>query len=231
LSEPTEAPARPRWHWALATTQHTQARMREQQPAADRSEGSPLQFSIRTLLLATAAVAILVVVCQRVGPVWGASIIWFLVLVAAHVAANAHGTRQTGRASLDLDRLDLDRAGGAEAIDDASSQAREARRRHDAIAHAAPITRLGICHGPAGRVLLCVITVGAALGAIIGTLGLVFLTTAETSGILLGVVSTAVLGGFLGFACGSFVLVMSRAFHEAVQDPNIVATCRRGEMA
>lgn len=207
--------------------------MREQRPANDHSDASPLQFSLRTLLLATAAVAVLVVVCQRVGPMWGASIIWFLVLVAAHVAANARGTRQTRRGQLDLN------GSGDPSISDAAIHQDELSREHsagvrhnaDASRHAAPVTRLGICYGPAGRVLLCVITIGSALGAIVGTVGLVFLTNADTSGILLGVVSAAVLGGILGFACGSFVLVMSRAVHEAVQDPSTVAAYRRGETA
>jgi hypothetical protein len=207
--------------------------MREQPPANDRADASPLQFSLRTLLLATAVVAVLVVVCQCVGPIWGAAIIWTLVLAAAHVAATARGTRQTRRTQLDLDGATDPAATDDVMRDNASHRQYPAHRRHnaDTSMHAAPVTRLGICYGPAGRVLLCVITVGSALGAIVGTVGLVFLTNAETSGILLGVVSAAVLGGILGFACGSFVLVMSRAFHEAVQDPSTVAAYRRGETA
>lgn len=202
--------------------------MREPPPEADKSETTPLQFSLRALLLATAAVAVLVVVCQRVGPVWGTAIIWFLVMVAAHVAANTRGTLQTRRA-----QQDVEREFAAKASNDASLQVRHSvdRRHADASAHAAPITRLGICHGPAGRVLLCVITLGSALGATVGAFGLMFLTSAGASGVLLGVISAAVLGGFLGFASGSFVLVTSRAFHEAVQEPNIVAANRRGETA
>jgi len=201
--------------------------MTEQQPHTD---AGPLQFSIRTLLLATAAVAVLVVVCQRIGPVWGTALIWFLILVAAHVAANARGIRQSRRAPLDLDGVGVTE--NASANNDASGDNALMRRRIaniDASKHAAPVTRLGISYGPAGRVLLCVITIGSALGATIGTVGLVFLTEANTSGILLGVISASVLGGILGFACGSFVLVMSRAFHEAAQDPSIVAAYRRGE--
>jgi hypothetical protein len=201
--------------------------MREQRPATCRPDASPLQFSIRSLLLAMTAVAVLVVVWQRVGAVWGASIVWFLVLVAAHVAANAHGSRQTRRA-----RSELQPDEGAAPIDGPAKRENTGRGLvADASMHSAPITRLGVCHGPAGRVLLCVITASSAVGAVVGTVGFVFLTTAETSGILLGVVSASILGGFLGFACGSFVLVMSRAFHEAVQDPSIVAAYRRGETA
>jgi hypothetical protein len=204
--------------------------MREQQPAADHADVRPLQFSMRTLLLSMAGVAVLVVVCQRIGPLWGTALVWFLILVAAHVAANSRGARPTRRPP--SNRNDV--AENASGYDDASRDNTLTRKRTssaDASKHSAPVTRLGISYGPAGRVLLCVITIGAALGATIGTVGLVFLTNASTSGILLGVISASVLGGILGFACGSFVLVMSRAFHEATQDPSTVAAYRRGETA
>jgi len=60
----------------------------------------------------------------------------------------------------------------------------------------------------------------AAAGLIFGTVALLLATRAGFGGIILGALSAAVLGGFLGFTSGSFLMVATRAFREAtVESP------------
>ena len=55
------------------------------------------QFGMRAMLLWVAALAALFAVLGKVEPVWQVVIVWFVVLAAAHVVANAWGSRFGGR--------------------------------------------------------------------------------------------------------------------------------------
>ncbi len=165
------------------------------------TDNAPLQFGMRTLLLVPVICAAVMMVWQHGGPMWGATVVWFLVLLAAHVAANAHGTRQT-------------RAATAALADESPDEAHRRSLTAAAEIRFAPDTRLRHRLGP-GRVLSLVTAAGAIVGLLVGTTALAFFTLADEGGLLLGAISSAVLGGFLGYATGSFTIVASRAFREA----------------
>jgi len=170
-----------------------------------RADPARLQFGTRGLLVGTAVCAVLVLVFQRLGPVWGTSAAWFLMLAAAHVLANVHGSRRLA------DRESLDGAADPAILDLSSPDARER-----AIL-CAPATRLRDCRG-LGRVLLAVTSLAAVAGLVLGTVALVMATRADAWGIALGGVSAGILGGFLGFVSASFVIVATRSFREATNE-------------
>jgi len=174
-------------------------------PTTDRPDASVLQFGTRTLLVGTALCALLVLVLQHVNALLGMTILWFLVLVAAHVAANARGahkSRQTSRS----ERPEMTDA-------DSSWSPRPA----DVALVCAPATRLRD-HRRFGRMLLIVTAATACVGWLAGTAALVLATRADAGGIVLGGISAAVLGGFLGFVSASFAMVATRSFREAVHE-------------
>ena len=170
----------------------------------DRSETRPPQFTTRTLLAGTAACALLVVVLQAVGLVWGAAIIWFLLLIAAHVAGNLHGSHR------DLDAAGIAPRGAADRASPISGGPGIA-------AACAPATRLRFSKG-FGRALLVLTIATAVAGWLFGTAVLLLLTRADAGGVLLGGLSAGILGGFLGFVAGSFAMVATRAFREAAHE-------------
>lgn len=178
----------------------------------DDADRSPLQFTTRSLFLAVAVCALVLVVFDQAGAVWGVASVWFLILVAAHVGANVRGSRE------------LDASSAAIAADENAGHGRPARREPPTVDYA-PATQLRATTGP-GRVLAFVIASGAALGLILGTLALALATRTDYSGIVLGGFSAGVLGGILGFVTGSFVIVSSRAFQEAARDPRSGARVR-----
>src|SRR5690349_7963308 len=58
----------------------------------------PVQFKLKSLLVALTLIALVFAVVGRVSFVWGAALVWMALLIAAHVAANAMGTRATAMA-------------------------------------------------------------------------------------------------------------------------------------
>jgi hypothetical protein len=166
---------------------------------SSRPRFNPLQFGTRTLFAAVAAFAVLVVVLEHVGTIWAVVIVWFLVLIAAHVAANVRGSFYSSEREKRASRAEEDAFASASI---------------GALIRFAPATRLRVSRG-FGRVLVAVTGVCAALGLISGTVVLLLATRAGFGGIVLGALSAAVLGGLLGFTSGSFVMVATRAFREA----------------
>ena len=188
--------------------------MNDKQPC-HRVDRKQLQFGTRTLLLGIAACAVLLVVLQHVGPVWGLMILWFLVLAAAHVAANARGSRHLADAC---------------APDRARTNADEfsAVSRQPAVALCfAPATGLRDSKG-FGRMLLAVTASSATVGLLCETTALLLLTQANVGGVVLGGISAAILSGFLGFTTGSFVMVATRSFQEAVHEQRGSGVVRAG---
>ncbi len=170
------------------------------EPGKEPTAKRTLQFGTRSLFLATAGCAIIALVFQRLGAVWGFGLVWFLVLAGAHVAANAFGTRQTADAAR-------------------REQTPGSPESHLDVARCcAPATPLRD-HRGFGRRLLIVTISAAAAGLLLGTTALVLLTPANVPGVVLGGVSAGILAGFLGFVAGSFVMVATRSFREAVDGP------------
>ena len=156
-----------------------------------------MQFSTRTLLGGIAGCAVLILVMQQVGAVWSTAIIWFLLLIVAHVAANVRGSRLSSDSGAPRPPAEISGSGSC-----------------DVAARFAPATRLRNSRR-FGRALLAVTSFMAAVGLLLGTGALILLTPADAGGIVLGGISAGVLGGLLGFVCASFAMVATGAFQEA----------------
>jgi hypothetical protein len=138
-------------------------------------------------------------VLSRVGPLWSAAIIWFLILAAGHVLGNVWGSHASRlRTSSD---------------DDQSGSAALQSPRPVTFA---PTTRL--CEkSQLGWIMPTVTIVAALIGGAAGGFALIWLHWGEVAlaGLLVGTISAAILGGFFGFLTSSFVEVSARAFNEA----------------
>lgn len=169
-------------------------------PSADEPDATlkPPQFTLRTLLLAMTALAGLLAVMTAVGSFWSMAILLVLALGAAHVVGNALGTKL--------------RAG--------------APRRHGPGERIAPRRTPPPRQPPSPKRLteparlhwinLATAVAGAAAGGYFGGSALAAsYPDATTAAVVLGVVSSAVLGGFAGFATSSFLFVMRQALSEA----------------
>ncbi|HEV3005744.1 MAG TPA: hypothetical protein VGX78_14855 [Pirellulales bacterium] len=164
--------------------------------------GRPFQFGLRTLLLWVAALAALFAVLGKVGPVWQVVIVWLLVLAAVHVLANAWGSR----------------AGAARHMPDPASDDKrgEAKSVAPCPPRFAPATRL--CEtARLGRTPLTVALVGVLVGGSLGTLvfALVSWERSGYGGVIVAGISSAVVGGFLGFLSSSFLQTAVQALREA----------------
>jgi hypothetical protein len=169
-------------------------------PAASEPDAAlrPPQFTLRTLLVTMTAVAILMGVMTAVGSFWSLGLLLLLALVGAHVIGNAVGTRLRDRAP---------RRGSA---DDLPSEYRAAPPRE--IIAPQRLTQPARLHW----INLVMAVLGAGMGSYFGGAALASgYPDAPLSAVVLGYVSSAVLGGFAGFATSSFVSVMRQALSEA----------------
>lgn len=183
---------------------HESTNSSEHDPAQHQPIEAP-RFSLRTMLVVVALLSMLFALMSVLETVYSVILIWSLLLVAAHVAANAWGTRQRR----------LNEATGL-ATDPAP------QRAGTEIIHAAlaPATRLRERMG-IDRYMIAVTCLGAAAGGIAGGMILErqYWQTAGLAAILFGAGSSAVLGGFFGFLVSSFLRVTLKALHEATQEP------------
>jgi hypothetical protein len=146
-------------------------------------------------MLWTTAVAALLSVLMAVGAFWAVGLLFFLLLVAAHVLGNSVGTRL-----------------------------RDGRRPHAATLRTA-VPRVGMPLAPTGRLrerkrlhwINLVLTLAGALSA--GYFGGQALAEvypeAKPAAIVLAHVSSGVLGGFAMFVVTSFLAVVRQALSEA----------------
>lgn len=166
------------------------------------------------MFVGTALVSVLFAIMGVVGPVWSTFLVWFLLLVAAHVSGAVWGTRKALR-RIENDEHDR-RAPGWPSSDAATvagvsadgarlpGSCRGTRLRES--------TRLG---WPMIVTTAIGIVGGGALGA---TLLWLSLGGAGYTGVVLGSLSSAVVGGFLGFLTSSFFAVALNAWREAVRN-------------
>ena len=153
----------------------------------------PPQFTLRTLLVAMTALACLFAVMTAVGSVWSLAILLLLALVSAHVVGNAVGTKLRDRSA----RRPVFHPSAAPPRDFASPK----RLTEPARLHWITLVTSGG---------------GALAGGYFGGSALAnSYPDATTAAVVLGVASTAVLGGFAGFAASSFLAVMRQALSEA----------------
>ena len=187
-----------------------------QTPPAEHAHDAgpaPLQFRLKTLLILMALAAGLFAALQRVSAPLGAVLIWSVLLIAAHVMANALGTRSTAHAPTFARR----RTAIAENHDDEHHLEQQALES-DPQAAVVPTTRLGgnAAHGSA---IQHVIVFGAAVGSAVGTT-LIWRHNRDGldwSSFLLAACSSAVIGAFLTFLSSTCFHVTTRAWREAAR--------------
>ena len=134
------------------------------------------------------------------GALWSVVLVWFAVLIIAHVGANAWGSKipssQTVRPGDDAPPPMLVTRATVEQSCGKASRLREQ----------VSVRRTMIVAGGIGG-LLGGIGGAAALVASIGT--------APVAGLVLGTLSSCVIGGLLGFLTSTFVQITSSALREA----------------
>lgn len=163
----------------------------------------PWQFSLRQLLGWLAGLSALFAVLAAVGGALAAIIVWILVLIAVHVAANAWGTR-TWQPGTTRDE----------------PAAHCPPRRYDAahLAHAAPQSRISgeIC---VNWTMIGCTACGALAGLAVGgyVLLMAYGHTGKYGAIGFGATAATVLGAFLGFLSSSFLDVTLRTLWEATR--------------
>lgn len=163
-------------------------------PHAGASRTLRPQFTVRGLLLATGLIACVLGLYEILGPTPATICLWFLALVAAHVAGNYRGTRQRGQAVAEA-ASGRPSAGPAPRL-----RAPQRLQQRQALGWLAPgLSLLGAL----------VASASTAVG-----LGLLSGFALPWPGVALAAGSAAVLGGFFGFLLSSFLLVSFRALRE-----------------
>ena len=162
----------------------------------------PWQFGLRTLLVLMASASLLFLVMGMLGLVWSLVLVWLLVLVAGHVLGNTFGVRprrhnaagSSGELSFEAMPTNLPRPLAADPA--------AVRLRHKTIFR------------PLDFILIAAASVLAGgLGA--AALWATYWDRFGYSAIVVGAISSAVIGGFLGFLCVSFTRVALLAVGDA----------------
>ncbi len=155
------------------------------------------QFNLRTMFVATAVLA-LVFAAARYGG-WAGLFFaaTFAVLIAGHVLGNVLGTRLRDEVSPQWNPRPHTLT---PQIDRTSSRTVQ-RSLHE--------------RTPLGRIIHVITAGAAAVGAILGGLALRYWTGVGAAGWIVGTVSSAVLGGFVGFLLASFLEMTIRAWWQA----------------
>ena len=153
---------------------------------------------------------VLAVACAAIGWLglagWMAAVV-LLASVAMHVAGNALGTRMRETTDRDL----AARRAGVEPSPVILPAAPTHLERRSGLGLLVPVS--------AG--------IGAACGGAAGTLSLLFLTSSSAVGAALGGVSSAVIGGLLGFLAASFVEIVRTSIREAIEAERSTAAADR----
>lgn len=173
----------------------------ESSPDAAQAVLPPWQFRLRTMLVVVAALSGLFAVMHFIGAVWSAILAWFLVLAMAHVTANFWGTRVAPEAS--QQRVDEPLLVHAVSAADRKAMTGAVRLRESL---------------RPGWPMLAATIFGAILGGALGSIALVLLSLKQAGymGVIVGSVSAAAVGGFLGFLTSSFAEIALRAWKEAL---------------
>jgi hypothetical protein len=160
---------------------------------------------MRALFVFITLCCVLFALVEVLGQLWALAVGWLVLMTAAHVAGNVWGNRlrNAHAASRDLD---------------ASSDDAQWRHVRPAATGCAPAMRL--CERAAlGWTRVVVSTLLALAGGVLGV-GLLWIVgwgRMDYGSLLIGGVSAAVIGGFLGFLASSFLEVALRAWSEALR--------------
>lgn len=169
---------------------------------------APPRYGLRALLLSVTAISVLFALLRTIDAGLSAAIILLLVMIAAHVAATALGTKSRDRSQRTLPATrPLARQGSSSMLPTTAA---------DVAAAAAPGTRLGH-HAALGWMMIVVSALGGVAGALAGGWMLASHYSGRLAPLALGfgTLSSGVLGGFVGFFVCSCLGVFLRALGEA----------------
>jgi hypothetical protein len=154
-----------------------------------RRIGGAFQFRLRTLLLTVTLCGAACALMHAIGPVWSVGCSFLLLLATLHVVGNAIGTRLRDDATAN-----------------AAIEAADRPNCPPPLSIAAPAHSKRLAQrAPLGRWIGMLTVVGLAAG---GTLGEILYSGRVTpAGVIVGTISSAVLGGFAAFLAGSFLRV------------------------
>ncbi len=170
---------------------------RDTQDTAERAL-SPPRFTLRTLLIVMTLCGGLFALMSAIGALWSVGLLFFTLLIGGHVLGNSLGTRlRDGERPGPPPRL---RENVVPALATVAPQRLAERTR---------LSRLAMALG----------LLGGVVGAFLGGMGSANLyPEAGPGAVTLGTLSAGVLGGLIGFAASSFVLVVRAAWREALGD-------------
>lgn len=153
------------------------------------------------MLALVAGLSGLFAIMQLIGAVWSSILVWFLLLAIAHVTGNFWGTRIAPGES---------RSPSSEPEQNRPVAGRQSIATTGAV-------RLSESLRP-GWPMLLTTAVGALSGGTLGSIALVWLSLdrAGYAGVIVGTISAAAVGGFLGFLTSSFAVIALRAWKEAL---------------
>ncbi|MBL9122429.1 MAG: hypothetical protein JNG90_02275 [Planctomycetaceae bacterium] len=166
---------------------------------------SPWQFGLRTLLLLMASISVLLLVLGIIGLAWSVVVIWFLLLVAAHVAGNSWLSHERARrGGQSAEARPVDPASAPRPPAPLAADPEQVRLRQPAVFH---------------WLDYAVVAAAAVLGGGLGGAALwgMYASRSGKSAIVVGAISAAVIGGFVGFLCVTFARVAFWAVNGARQ--------------
>ena len=175
-------------------------------PNGDHRPGlKPPQFRLRTMFWAVAAVGVILVLFQTAGPAVGTAILLFGMVLLAHVAGNAIGTklRQNGNTPIDY-------------LPGFASSIRVTQHRRPRRIEFAPVTKLSL-KTSIGRLIFVLAGFAAAGGAAWGAYFLFLIDDGPPrwADVSLSIVSFGVLGGLWGFWLFSLAKVCWQALAQS----------------
>ncbi|HEV3417159.1 MAG TPA: hypothetical protein VG056_10110 [Pirellulales bacterium] len=141
---------------------------------------------------------------REIGPLASVGLCFLLLLVLLHVAGNAIGTALRDEASRDIESNEMApllRAPAPLQIANSPSRLRE--------------------RTPLGWSVFVLTALGAALGGSLSSLAYAYWTDVNAAGLIVGAVSSAIVGGFFGFLSSSFLKIVFRAWRQAAEIPNL----------
>ena len=171
-------------------------------------EQPPLQFSLRTLMLGVTASAVVCGMLVSLPGMWGWTLLFFALLVVAHVVGNRLGTSLREQADEQISSARSDRAKSALAGLTEKAAAR--------LASAEP-TGSWQKKSPLNRGYLIFAAVCGVFGAVFG--GIAISTSigpnATVAGICVASAASGVLGGFVGFLVSTLLSTFAGGVIEA----------------
>ena len=165
-----------------------------------RTQGPGPQFGLRSLMWAMAGLSVIFAALSAIDTKGAVFASWFLCLVLAHLAAAAIGTRLRNRTT-------------GEVISTRVEPTRTAVRSQAS----SPPNGLQAAV-PVGRWFLLAAASGAVVGGMFGGLALSFWGRVSLAGLIVGSISSSVVGALLGWLFATFLLVSTKAIRDAARD-------------